>query len=343
MLAPVADSLVLYLVRRLLLAIPVLVLISFVTYILLGAWLTPLWRFGGGAGCFSEPIERPCTPTVKAVIDEFHVGDPLVQRWWFWVKGLFTGQSGHPIIPNWRFHSIWPELWSATVHTAVLLIAALVVVMVFSVAIGTFAARRPGRPGDVAVRAFAYSAWSLPAFLLALLLQQLFARLALAYDFRPLYFSGIPGAEAGTGFHFLLEWLRHLVLPVMALAAGFVGAYSRYVRSAMLVSLNAPYATTARAKGVTEWRLTVRHALRNSLGPFVNVVALDFGAIFGASLAVDYVLDQRGLASYLVKGLFDSDPNEVQPVILVAAGVVILSRAIADVVTSRLDPRAQLA
>jgi peptide/nickel transport system permease protein len=182
----------------------------------------------------------------------------------------------------------------------------------------------------------------MPAFLLALLLQQLFARLAIAHGFRPFAVTGIPGPEAGTGFHFVKDWLQHLVLPVTALAAGFIGAYSRYVRSAMLVSLNAPYTATARAKGLSEKRLTIRHALRNSLIPFTNIVALDFGSLFGASLAVDYVYDQHGLASYLVKALFDSDPYEVEPIILVAAGVVLCSRALADVVTARLDPRALL-
>jgi len=225
----------------------------------------------------------------------------------------------------------------------VLIALALLIVFSLSVLLGTFAARRPGRPGDVLARTFAYSTWSIPAFLLALLLQELFARIAIAYDWHPVYVTGIPGPETGTGLHFVLIWLQHLALPVIALAAGFVGAYSRYVRSAMLVSLNAPYTTTARAKGLSEARLTVRHALRNSLIPFVNVLALDFGAIFGASLAVDYVFDQHGLASHLVKALFDSDPYEVEPLVLVAAGVVLVSRMVADVTTRRLDPRARLA
>jgi len=131
--------------------------------------------------------------------------------------------------------------------------------------------------------------------------------------------------------------------PVTALATGFVGAYSRYVRSAMLVSLSTPWAIAARAKGISDRRLTFNHALRNSLVPFVNVLALDFGAIFGASLAVDFVFAQHGLASFLVQGLFNSDPYEVEPVVVIAAGIVLLSRALADVTTARLDPRAHLA
>jgi len=214
-------------------------------------------------------------------------------------------------------------------------------VLILSIALGVLAARRPGSVRDLTVRTAAYSTWSVPAFLLALLLQELFARLSIAYGWRPFVLQGIPGEEAGTGFHFVFDWLQHLTLPVIALAVGFVGAYSRYVRSAMLVSLNAPYTVTARAKGLTERRLTF-HALRNSLIPFVNVLALDFGTIFGASLAVDFVFKLHGIASYLVQGLFDSDPYEIEPIVLVAAGVVLLSRLAADVVTNRLDPRTRL-
>jgi peptide/nickel transport system permease protein len=339
------DSLGVYLLRRLLLAIPVLIGISLVTFVLLGAWLNPLWQALGPTQCSaSGPVTEKCSETIHKVMRDYHLGDHLVPRWWYWATGVFNGRSGHAISTrSVQFSSrIWPQVWSATAHTGILIAFALVLVAVASVAIGTFAARRAGRPGDVAVRAFAYSSWSIPAFLFGLLLQELFIRLQVAYGWRPFLVGGLPGPEAGTGFHFVLDWVRHLTLPVIALAIGFIGAYSRYVRSAMLVSLGAPYTTTARAKGLSEGRVTFRHALRNSLIPFVNVLALDFGAIFGASLAVDFVFGLHGLASYLATGLFDSDPYQVEPVIVVAAAIVLLSRAAADVLTAGLDPRIRL-
>ena len=341
------DSLLVYLARRLLLAVPVLIGISFATFLLLGAWLNPLWQALGPVRCDPHgPTGGACSAAIQKVMREYHLDAHLIPRWWYWAKGLFTGDSGRPISDprGLRFSEhIWPDVWRATGHTALLIGFALILVVVLSVALGVFSARRAGRPSDVAVRAVAYSTWSIPAFLLALLLQQLAARIAVVYHWEPLYPGGVPGPEAGTGFRFVLDWIRHLTLPVIALAVGFVGAYSRYLRSAMLVSLHAPYTTAARAKGISERRLAFRHALRNSLIPFTNVIALDFGAIFGASLAVDYVFDQHGLASYLVQGLFNADPYQVEPVIVIAAGVVLVSRVIADVVTAKLDPRVLLA
>jgi ABC-type dipeptide/oligopeptide/nickel transport system permease component len=333
------DTFLVYITRRLLLAIPTLIAISFGTFLLLGAWLSPLAVYNCRPGVFTFH----CTPTYFAKVHEFHLKEHLITRWWLWAEGVFNGGSSYPAavnkLPQFR---IWPQVWSALGHTAILIVLSLTVVLIFSLGLGLVAATRRG-PLDIAVRITAYAAWSLPAFLFALLLQQLFARLSIAYGFHALYFTGVPGPEARGGVHFILDWLRHLALPVLALTAGFVGAYSRYVRSAMLVSLNAPYATAARAKGISNLRLAIRHALPNSLIPFVNLVALDFGTIFGASLAVDYVYDQHGLASYLVKALSDSDPYEVEPIILVAASVVLLSRVVADLVTARLDPRARLA
>lgn len=339
-----SDSLGVYLLRRLLLAIPVLIGISLVT-LLLGAWLNPLWQALGPTQCTTYgPITKTCSATIHKVMRDYHLGDHLVPRWWYWATGLINGHSSHAISTRGSFTPrIWPHVWAATAHTAILIALALIVVVVLSVAIGTFAARRPGHPSDVVVRAFAYSSWSIPAFLLGLLLQELFIRIEVTYGWHPFYIGGVPGPEAGTGFHFILDWARHLTLPVLALAVGFIGAYSRYVRSAMLVSLGAPYTTAARAKGLPEGQLTFRHALRNSLIPFVNVLALDFGAIFGASLAVDFVFGFHGLASYLADGLVNSDPYQVEPVIIVAAAIVLLSRAFADVLTAWLDPRVRLA
>jgi peptide/nickel transport system permease protein len=143
--------------------------------------------------------------------------------------------------------------------------------------------------------------------------------------------------------HFLRVWAQHLTLPVLAISAGFIGSYSRYVRSAMLVSLNEPYATTARAKGLPEWRVSIRHALRNSLVPFVSLMTLDFGALFGATLVADFVFRQEGLASFLGRTTYDADPFELQALILVGAVSVLLFSLLGDLVASWLDPRIRLA
>ena len=96
-------------------------------------------------------------------------------------------------------------------------------------------------------------------------------------------------------FHYAGEVIRFLVVPSLALAVAFVGLHSRYLRSALLVALAAPYTTTARAKGLSERRVVLRHALRNSLGTFTSVLLLDAGAVLGAALAVDFVFRMEGV------------------------------------------------
>jgi peptide/nickel transport system permease protein len=146
--------------------------------------------------------------------------------------------------------------------------------------------------------------------------------------------------------------LRFLVLPSLALAVAFVGLHSRYLRSSLVVSLGSQYATTARAKGLSERRVVLRHALRNSLGVFLSVLLLDFGAIVGAALAVDYVFKLNGLGLLFLNeiGALGSqsgdgpkflDPYAVQGLLTVLAVIVAVASLLAELVVLWLDPRAR--
>jgi peptide/nickel transport system permease protein len=329
-----------YVVRRLVLAALVFVVASFVSFTVFAAPLDPLWKLG--------PC---CSPERLRIADEFHLRDPAVEQYWRWVKGTISGDpkvtrtvcgqratlgGGCKHIP------VWPPVWPALGRTGLLAGAAVVVVTIFSLLIGTIAARAPGSALDVVVRTGSYVAWAIPTFVVAVLLQLLLRHLALAYDFEPFPVSGLP-LDPGTGFHFVAVWAQHLALPVLTISIGFIGAYSRYVRSAMLVSLSEPYAVTARAKGLSERRVLIRHALRNSLIPFASLLTLDFGAIFGATLVADFIFRTQGLAGALVGAVYDADPFQVQPLVLVGAASVLLFSLLGDLVASRLDPRIRLA
>jgi peptide/nickel transport system permease protein len=330
-----------YVVRRLLLAAFVFVAVSFLSFVLLAAPLDPLAKKYG-------PYQGPKR---EADRQRLHLDEPAVKRYWLWVKGTVTGTPGFVTrqVCGGRLNAchesrIWPQVWSATKRTALLAALAVVVIVLLSLVIGTIAAVRPGSVVDGVVRTGSYLAWSIPAFALAVLLQLLFTRLQYNYDFKPFAISGLPfPGEAGTGFHFIQVWAQHLTLPVLVIAAGFVGSYSRYVRSAMLVALNEQYAVTARAKGLTERRVVVRHALRNSLVPFVSLLTLEFGALFGATLVADYVFRQEGLAAFLGQMVYDGDPFEAQALVLVGAASVLIFSLLGDLLTSRLDPRIRLA
>jgi peptide/nickel transport system permease protein len=321
-----------YLLRRLLLAAVVFVVVSFVSFTLFAAPLDPTWRQFG-------PVNSPARVQLR---EQFHLNDPAVKQYLLWVKGTITGT---PNVSRSVFshEHVWPAVWAALGRTALLAGLSLILLTVLSLVVGTIAARRPGSALDVVLRTGSYLTWSIPAFLLAVLLQLLLTRLALNYDLHPFPVSGLPiPGEAGTGFHFVRVWAQHLALPVLVISIGFIGYYSRYIRSEMLVSLHEPYSVTARAKGLSESRVVRRHALRNSLIPFVSLLTLDFGALFTASLVADFVFRQQGVASLLAAAVRDADPFEVQPLILVAAGSVLVFSVLGDLIVSWLDPRIRL-
>jgi ABC-type dipeptide/oligopeptide/nickel transport system permease component len=319
-----------FLLRRLLLGAVVVVAVSLLSWLVFATALSPIWRFFG----------TPNSPTVLEIVHRAHLHDPLLVRYWYWAKGLFTGQGlGRTAVDNTPVGSI---IWPALATSLELIAGSLVVVVFLSLLVGTVGAQRGRSPVGWGLRGVSYVAWSVPPFLLAVLLQQALARLGTDHRLG-LAVGGPPTPGLAFGPHAVVDWFQHMTLPILVVAAGLVGSYSRYVRTAMLVSLNAPYATVARAKGMRERRVVVRHALRNSLAPFTAVVSLDFGALFASSLVADYVFNLRGLASVFIGQVLDiSDPFVIQAELVVVAVLVVVVAILGDLVGAWLDPRVSL-
>lgn len=319
-----------FVLRRLLLGAIVVVCVSLLSWTVFATALSPIWMF----------YATPNSPTVLEIVHRAHLHDPLLLRYWYWAKGLFAGQGlGRTAVANAPVGEI---VWPALATSLELIAGSLVLVIVFSLLVGTIGARRRRSPVGWGLRGFSYAAWSVPPFLLAVLLGQALARLSPG-DRLGLAVGGPPTPGLGFGPHAIADWFGHMTLPMLVVAAGLVGSYSRYVRTAMLVSLNAPYATVARAKGLSERRVVVRHALRNSLAPFTAVVSLDFGALFGASLAADYVFGLHGLASVFIGQVLQmSDPYVIQAELVVVSVLVVVVAIVGDVVGAWLDPRVRL-
>ena len=134
-----------------------------------------------------------------------------------------------------------------------------------------------------------------------------------------------------------------MTLPVLALAIGLIGVYSRYIRSAMVVELREPYVMVARAKGLSERRVLVRHALRNSLIPFTSLLSLELGGVIGASIAADAVFATGGLASTFLGALARADPFELTALFVMTAVVVCVFMFVGDALVGVLDPRTRTA
>ena len=326
------------------LAAGLLAVVSFVTFI-------------GVATQFSATCSSRFTPSTPfpPLASNVHQATIL---YWEWLKGIPSGRS----FGNVCGAAVTQDLWQALGHTGALLGMTLVMVLVLALLFGVLAAARAGSWLDLAFRGFSYTAWAIPPFLLALVLQSglIWLRTHDGFTFFPESgwpgscsfgtFVCTPGSHAGIGY--VGEVVRCLFVPALALSVAFVGLHSRYLRSSLLVALAAPYTTTARAKGLPERRVVLRHALRNSLGTFTSVLLLDFGAVVGAALAVDFVFRMNGigllflgeigaLGSQSGDGPKFLDPYAVQGLLTVIAVLVAAASLLAELAVLWLDPRAR--
>ncbi|HVH52136.1 MAG TPA: ABC transporter permease, partial [Gaiellaceae bacterium] len=187
---------------------------------------------------------------------------------------------------------------------------------------------------------------AIPTFLIGDLIQRIVLP-HISYVFIP--GKGYEAHSAGSWFVLgmptggLVDWVQKMTLPILALAISMIGVYSRYVRSSMIVALHEPYVTVARAKGLPERRVVVRHALRNSLVPFASVLSLEIGGVIGASIAVDAVFHTGGLASTFLAALFAADPFFLTALLVMTAVIVSAFAFVGDVLVGLLDPRARMA
>ena len=283
-------------------------------------------------------------------------GQPVLPAYWRWVQGLFSGTSYVGTFSG----PLWPAVLPAIGHTAALLVLTFLLVIPLTIGVAALAATHRNGPIDVFVRGVSYIAWAIPAFLLALVLALAAVSIGGQIGLGPFEVAGFPGScqpgfglnagtfshcpSAGSGPIYLWNLFRYLTIPALALAVGFVGLHARYLRAGLLQTLDAPFITTARSKGLSERKIVTRHGLRISVAPFVGALFADFGAIFGAALAVDWVFRLNGLGTLFVRQFpLDSyhplDVNAIQLVLLITGGFVLLSSLLSDTLLTALDPR----
>jgi peptide/nickel transport system permease protein len=329
-----------YLLRRFVLTAATVVAVSFLAFLA----FSPLDPSG--------PLVLDPTPHGHAALvfirEHYHLTDDPVSRWWRWAGGVVRHgfgntvstevAAGYPLRLRNAGEPIGPQLLDATRVTAALVGAALVLVVVGSIAVGALGARR----GGVALssRFLAYLGAAIPTFLIGDLLKKGLVQ-------NPHTVIGPSGGGLASSGWFLLGppsggpggWARHLALPVLTLALGLIGVYSRYVRASLLVTLAEPYITVARAKGLSERRVLVRHALRLALVPVTALLSLEMGAVVGASLAADAVFNAGGLASVFISALGRADPFELTAIVTVSAVVVCVFSFAGEGLLGALDPR----
>jgi peptide/nickel transport system permease protein len=282
-----------------------------------------------------EPEDRmagkQATPQVIAAIrKEWGFDKPVYTQYATTMKNLFSGE----LISQTNRVNVTEEIRRGVPRTFALAIGAAILWFVVGVALGLFTAVRAGRWSDRLVTVLALIGISMPVFWLGAL-----ASYYLGYK------AGIfPNAGyAEVGREGLWQWVYHLFLPWIVLATLFIGVYSRVVRSSVLDTINDDYVRTARAKGLAERRVLVRHVLRNSLIPVITLWGLDFGLVLGGgAILTETVFDLQGVGQYFVESIRRLDVPPVLAVTMYGAFFVVIFNTLVDIAYAALDPRIRL-
>ena len=317
-----------YIIRRLLYSSVVLVLASFLVFTFVTVSGDPL------AGLRIAP--NVSEQTVQNVIDRKHLDDPVPKRYLYWVQDAFTNQFGTTLLDS---RPILPELWRVMKNTLQLVLIAQIFVVFFAVLIGVYSAIRQYSGFDYTMTTFSFLGLATPVFWLALMAQVAVVQIYERTGHRLFPIANLNSVDPGTGVDFWIDRAHHLVLPVFVLMVAGIAGYSRYMRAAMLEVINSDYVRTARAKGLNERRVTMKHALRNALIPLVTLVALDFGTILGGAVVTETVFSLDGMGLYFINALFSNDPYPVMAWLMVTAVMIIIFNLIADIAYGLLDPR----
>jgi peptide/nickel transport system permease protein len=317
-----------YVIRRLLYSVLILVLASFLTFTFVAKTGDPL------APLRITPNVSP--ETIANVTERKHLDESLFARYGYWVEDAFTNQFGTTLLGE---KKILPDLWRVMKNTLQLVIVAELLAILVAVAIGVYSALRQYSVFDYTATTFSFLGLAMPLFWLALMLQ---VGVVYVYEWtghRLFPIANLSDVDPGTGVSFWIDRAHHLVLPVIVLMIAQVAVYSRFMRSSMLEVVNADYVRTARAKGLAEQKVTMKHAFRNALIPIVTLIGLNFGALLAGSIVVEIVFSLDGMGLYFLTALGANDPYPIMAWLMVTATMVIIFNLIADIAYGYLDPR----
>ena len=312
-----------YLVRRLLIAIPSLIGISVVLFTVLA--LAPGDPFG-------EIATNPNVPAaVRAALRvKFGLDDPIAIRYVRWFTAMLHGDWGFSFVSRVDVDILILQRLPTTLFVIGL---SQVLALLIALPIGIYAAVRPYSLFDQIASTFALVGFSLPTFFTGLLFILTFS---IYLDWLPFVYRTDISA---TGWQWYWEHMRQAAMPVTVLGLFQGASWTRYVRAAVLDVIRLDYVTTARAKGLAERDVIVRHIVRNAMIPVVTLVALQMPAVFGGAIVTEQIFRIPGIGSLLISSILANDTPTIMAVTFVFACLVILFNLLADLIYGWLDPR----
>ena len=301
-----------YFLRRLLALVPVLIGVTFLSFLLL--YVIPGDPVQAIAG---ERYDEAVLAELRA---ELHLDDPLLVRYGRYLGNLLRGDLGRSYVSR---EPVRDRIAQTFPHTMLLAAGAMLVAIVFGLGLGLLAALRPGSWLDRLAMAVAATGISVPVFWLGMVFIYLFS----------MQLHWLPPSGFGGGRP------SHLVLPALTLGLGSAAVIARITRSSLMEVLAQDYIRTAKAKGISPLRILTGHALRNALLPVVTVIGTDFGSYLSGSVLTEKIFAWPGLGRYTLEAVAKRDLPAMQGAILVMALAFVLVNLIVDLTYAWIDPR----
>lgn len=311
--------------KKFLQMIPMLLIISFLIFFALE--LTPI-----------DPMQYLVSPdmaasnaeNLEALRQSLGLNDPFFVRYFRWLGSLLTGDLGHSIISGNKISTLIATALPATFELA---LVAMLISTIVGIFLGIVTAVKQNGIIDNITRFLGVIGTSLPSFFLAIIFLYIFA-----IQLRWFPVGGKISAN-NPGF---VGHLRHLFLPALTMSIGLTPAVMRYTRNSMLDVFNSDYVKTARAKGIPEWKVYVKHILRNALTPVLVLLIFRLPALISGSVALESVFSWPGIGNVVVNSVSSGDYPVIMITTLMVSFVMLVSSMLVDVVSAYLDPRIRL-
>ena len=312
-----------YLISRLLIAIPSLIGISVILFAVLA--LAP-------GDPFEELASNPNVPAEVAanLRKQFGLDDPVMVRYVRWAGSMVKGDWGFSFASRIDVDTLVLQRLKVTLF---IIGASQILALLIAIPVGVYAATRPYSIFDQVANTLAFVGFSLPTFFTGLLFILLFS---IYLDWLPFVYRA---DIAETGWAWWWVHFKQSLMPIMVLGLAQAASWTRFVRSAVLDVIRLDYVTTARAKGLTEREVIVKHALRNALIPVVTLVALEMPGVFGGAIVTEQIFRVPGIGSLLISAILSNDTPVIMAVTFVSACLVIFFNLMADILYGWLDPR----
>src|SRR5437773_7873024 len=307
-----------YVARRLVVLVPTLFFVSLLIFSL--QQLLPGDAAVALAGEEHDPV------AVAAIRRQYPLERPVPSQYASWMGRVRRGAFGESMRNKIPVSQLLAAKLPVTVELAV---CSMAIALLIGIPAGIIAAVKQGRPVAVAANVLALSGLSVPHFWLGIMLILLFA----------VRLGWLPASGYVPPWESLGRNLTTIALPSFVLGTGVAGVLMRHTRSAMLQTLDADYVRTARAKGVLERVVVLKHALRNALIPVITLGAIEFGRLLSGAVLTEQIFAIPGFGKLLVDGVFNRDYAVVQAVVLVSAGLFVLLNLLADVLYFLVNPR----